>query len=606
MKIGKRFLAILISMTVISGAVSLPVWAEEPVPEESFAAETEPDTSVVETDPPVVSDVAPTETGAEASLTADASAGTFATPAAPRFFVDNGEPSLITENADIDYIEHQVRSMSDLVAAFGSGNVTAISATELRLLRSFSMTSQGLEIVSLLEGTYRIDFNGFRVTSYSPLQALGANLTLLDSSVAKTGGWTTLVLSDASGVSCASAIYHETNSLTVLSGRYVSPVGGLMSRKPNTVPTGGVIRIEGGEFVAATESSFNSMWGATLWNSASVTITGGVFEGAACGLELAVSGSSTVVRISKGAFLNTGSDTSSGAIHVIDMSGGTPSLSGLLATGASALPGNATAQAGFLYTAKSVLVVLTTGTEGFVYRLYSTALGRNPDYAGYCDWISRLKNLSTTGAGAAHGFIFSVEMNNRNLTDKDFVTVLYNVFLQRAPDQTGLNNWLYALSSGMSRQYVFSGFANSTEWKNLCSQFGITAGSYLSTEARDQNVKVTAFVTRLYTNCLNRPADVNGLNYWTGALNKKTQDGAHVAYGFFFSQEMINRKLSNEAFIETLYTVILNRAADAGGKANWVAQLNAGKTRLEVFKGFVNSTEFSMLCANYGIIRGTM
>ena len=606
MKIGKRFLAILISMTVISGAVSLPVWAEETVPEESFAAETEPDASVVETDSPVVSDVAPTETGAEASLTADASAGTLPAPAAPRYFADNGEPSLITENADIDYIEHQVRSMSDLVAAFGSGNVTAISATELRLLRSFSMTSQGLEIVSMLEGTYRIDFIGFRVTSYSPLQALGANLTLLDSSAAKTGGWTSLVYSDASGVSFASAIYHDSNSLTVLSGRYVSPAGGLMSRKADGATLGGAVRIEGGEFLAIAESGLDSLWGATLWNNSSITITGGVFEGDVCGLELAVTGPSTVVRISGGSFRSTGSDASSGAIHVIDMSGGTPSLSGLLAAGATALPGNATANPGFLYAAKSVHVVLTTGTEGFVYRLYSTALGRNPDYVGYRDWTSRLKNLSTTGAGAAYGFVFSAEMNNRNLSDKDFVTVLYNVFLQRAPDQTGLNNWLYALSSGMSRQYVFSGFANSTEWKNLCSQFGITAGSYLSTEARDQNVKVTAFVTRLYSNCLNRPADVNGLNYWTGALNKKTQDGAHVAYGFFFSQEMINRKLSNDAFIETLYTVILNRAADAGGKANWVAQLNAGKTRLEVFKGFVNSTEFSMLCANYGIIRGTM
>ncbi|MBO4637849.1 MAG: DUF4214 domain-containing protein, partial [Clostridiales bacterium] len=35
----------------------------------------------------------------------------------------------------------------------------------------------------------------------------------------------------------------------------------------------------------------------------------------------------------------------------------------------------------------------------------------------------------------------------------------------------------------------------------------------------------------------------------------------------------------------------------------WVAQLNEGVSREEVFEGFAQSPEFTGICASYGIIR---
>ena len=96
------------------------------------------------------------------------------------------------------------------------------------------------------------------------------------------------------------------------------------------------------------------------------------------------------------------------------------------------------------------------------------------------------------------------------------------------------------------------------------------------------------------------------MNEWTAALNSKQKDGAHVAYGFFFSPEFKNQNLSNENYVEILYQVLLGRASDSAGKADWVAQLKAGKDRLDVFRGFVHSKEFDAICASYGITRGTI
>ena len=195
-----------------------------------------------------------------------------------------------------------------------------------------------------------------------------------------------------------------------------------------------------------------------------------------------------------------------------------------------------------------------------------------------------------------------------NLSNEEFVTLLYNTLFDRAPDEGGMKTWLSVLKTGASRKYVFSGFANSQEWKGLCANYGIEPGSYKSDEPRDQNLKVTAFVQRLYTLCLNRGADVEGLNVWTSVLNNKTQDGAHVAYGFFFSQEFVERDLSNSDFVEVLYKALLGRDSDPKGKADWVRQLDAGGygLRWDVFCGFAHSQEFDQICADYGIVRGTV
>ena len=93
---------------------------------------------------------------------------------------------------------------------------------------------------------------------------------------------------------------------------------------------------------------------------------------------------------------------------------------------------------------------------------------------------------------------------------------------------------------------------------------------------------------------------------WKEALINREKSGAEVAHGFFFSDEMKNRGLSDEEFVELLYRVMMDREYDESGREYWVDRLSAGVSREGVYKGFAESAEFTEICGAYGIERGSV
>lgn len=86
----------------------------------------------------------------------------------------------------------------------------------------------------------------------------------------------------------------------------------------------------------------------------------------------------------------------------------------------------------------------TNGTvEDFVKRLYSVCLDREPDSEGLKSWTQQLENHELTGAGAAYGFIYSEEFQNKNATNEQYVEYMYqpSVWLQGG-------YWVYTGSQG--------------------------------------------------------------------------------------------------------------------------------------------------------------
>ena len=250
----------------------------------------------------------------------------------------------------------------------------------------------------------------------------------------------------------------------------------------------------------------------------------------------------------------------------------------------------------------------------FVRRLYKVCLGRNPDEKGLTSWTGKLKTGSVTGIGAAYGFIFSDEFKNKNLCNEDYVEQLYQAFLGRAADASGKATWVKKLETGTSREAVFNGFALSAEFTKLCSDYGILRGLAISLPAYGTVPKgactvcgkedgVTAFVTRLYTLCLDRKPDAAGLASWTAKLWSHQISGSTAASGFFFSSEFTGKQKTDAEYVEILYRVMLGRGSDASGKASWVKKLQNGMSRRQVFQGFVKSQEFSAICLSYGISR---
>jgi hypothetical protein len=104
---------------------------------------------------------------------------------------------------------------------------------------------------------------------------------------------------------------------------------------------------------------------------------------------------------------------------------------------------------------------------------------------------------------------------------------------------------------------------------------------------------VEAQAERLYDAAFGRAPDPIGYgNLTRGMLNHVTLQQA--ALGFVQSAEFSNRygtAASNGTFVDALYQNTLHRAADAGGRAQYLAALSGGMSRADVLVSFSESSE---------------
>lgn len=228
-----------------------------------------------------------------------------------------------------------------------------------------------------------------------------------------------------------------------------------------------------------------------------------------------------------------------------------------------------------------------------VMRLYGAALGRSPDQTGLNHFIDALDGGQSL-TGIATGFLNSPEFAARygSLDDSGFVARLYANVLGRAPDADGLAFHTGNLAHGMSRENLLVAFSESPE--NI-------ARTAPTVQAGIWDADETALrVARLYDATFGRHPDVGGLEFWTGNIEGGTLALAGVARGFEGSAEFQAgyAGLDNAGFVTRLYENALHRAPDAGGLANWTANLDAHLlSRSEVLLAFSESAEHQMLTA---------
>lgn len=251
---------------------------------------------------------------------------------------------------------------------------------------------------------------------------------------------------------------------------------------------------------------------------------------------------------------------------------------------------------------------VTAQINAFVKRLYNNVLSRTPAKEEINSWTEILKNHEDTGANVGFGFVFSKECVERNLSNEDFIDILYRTFLNREPDAEGRNAWVEQLNSGIDREKVFSGFALSNEFKGICESYGIDVGDFSENPTmiaimnyyRNQNEGVTMFVARCYTKALNRDYEVAGLEDWCRAILTGDNTPTEVAQCFIFSDEFKGRNLNDEEYVKVLYRTFLGREAEGEGLAAWVEALKT-EDRDIVLDGFANSDEFAEILESYGL-----
>ena len=114
-----------------------------------------------------------------------------------------------------------------------------------------------------------------------------------------------------------------------------------------------------------------------------------------------------------------------------------------------------------------------TNTESFVARIYTKALGRNPEAAGLKYWTGEINAKRRTPVQVAEEFFFAPEFTNKKLNNTEYVKVLYRTFMGREYDQGGLNYWVGRLNKGESRKVILESFAGCQEFKNIVKSFGL-------------------------------------------------------------------------------------------------------------------------------------
>ncbi len=114
-----------------------------------------------------------------------------------------------------------------------------------------------------------------------------------------------------------------------------------------------------------------------------------------------------------------------------------------------------------------------TKTEAYVARIYTKALGRQPEAGGLKYWTGEINAKRKTPVEVAEQFFFAPEFTNKKLSNTEYVKVLYRTFMGREADKGGLNYWVGRLNKGESRKSVLEAFAGCPEFQKIVKSFGL-------------------------------------------------------------------------------------------------------------------------------------
>jgi hypothetical protein len=114
--------------------------------------------------------------------------------------------------------------------------------------------------------------------------------------------------------------------------------------------------------------------------------------------------------------------------------------------------------------------------SGFSEMLYNELLGREPEQDEITFWKEGLTNGSISPSDIVNAFLLGQEGHQKygSYNDSQFVDLLYNFLLKRAPDEQGYATWMSQLSSGTKREDIINSIAMSGEFADIWKEYGIT------------------------------------------------------------------------------------------------------------------------------------
>jgi len=164
--------------------------------------------------------------------------------------------------------------------------------------------------------------------------------------------------------------------------------------------------------------------------------------------------------------------------------------------------------------------------QSFVKRVYQRSLNIDPDQKTINNWANNLAAGKISHEDVIRNIITSKQFNDRNLTDEQYVTVLYKTVLDRDPESNGAAYWLDQLKK-ISRKTVLEYFLTSPEFAALLNQYNQYGYNYTgtidNTAAGTNTSDTTASETAFGLSILNG-IGVKGIAAKTSGLLKEIKD----------------------------------------------------------------------------------
>lgn len=221
-----------------------------------------------------------------------------------------------------------------------------------------------------------------------------------------------------------------------------------------------------------------------------------------------------------------------------------------------------------------------------VYRIYNAVFGREPDVNGHQYWVQQLASSAMSHAEVSAHFMSSPEFQRTygTTTDAEFVTLLYQNVLSRAPDAAGMAAWLDHLDGGMSRQMVVRHFAESPE-----NRTG-TQDAQAAFDGRWDAANWSDDLFRLFHAMLGAAPEPATFRDWIQALTEGVtmQDTAAALMALPAYHSGLGA-LDDAQFVTRLYRNLLDRSPNGAELASWTAALDGGLARSAVILDLVGS-----------------
>jgi RHS repeat-associated protein len=257
------------------------------------------------------------------------------------------------------------------------------------------------------------------------------------------------------------------------------------------------------------------------------------------------------------------------------------------------------------YRGGELLVTMASGDPQrmtrFVKNLYYNCLARDASASELQQKTDQLAQAGVQGEtqllaaakSIARGLFESQEYAARDRTDTEYVTDLYNAYLQRGPDATGLNFWIQDAQNNR-RGHTLTSFEVSTEFQTL-------SGTVYGSAPGGDNQRVDHFIQAFYQGALQREptsAETQNkrqrLNNAAAVSQEQVVAEAQNIGVEIFESTNYNNSRTDQQYVRDLYEAFLQRAPDGPGLSFWLSKTQ-NEGRAAALNAFKVSTEYSEL-----------